>query len=68
MINLVLEEIMNKQITGLIGIGFEEGATDEEIQEAVSNFYVENSTLIKGVQYIEFRDPATLDRVFEILR
>lgn len=55
-------------ITGLIGIKFREGATDEEIQEIVSNFYGENSKIIKGMQYLEFRDPKTLDRVNEFLR
>ncbi len=54
-------------MTGLIGIKFQESATDEEIQEIVSNFYGENSNLIKGMQYLEFRDSKTLDRVYEFV-
>jgi len=50
-------------ITGLLSIKFQDGATDEDIQEIVSNFYGQNSKLIKGMQYLEFRDPKTLDRV-----
>ncbi len=57
----------NKMITGLIGIKFQENATDEEIQELVSNFYGENNKIIEGMQYLEFRDPKTLDRVNEFL-
>ncbi len=50
-------------ITGLLSIKFQDGTTDEDIQEIVSNFYGQNSKLIKGMQYLEFRDPKTLDRV-----
>lgn len=54
-------------ITGLIGIKFQEDATDEDIQEIVSNFYGENNKIIKWMQYLEFRDPKTLDRVNRFL-
>jgi len=50
-------------ITGLISIKFRDEATEEEIQEIISNFYGENNKFIKGMQYLEFRDPKTLDRV-----
>ncbi len=58
---------MKKQITGLIGIGFQENATDEEIKEVVSKFYGENRKLVKEMRYLEFSDPKTLDRVFDFV-
>jgi len=54
-------------ITGLIGIKFKDGVTGEEIENVISNFYGENDKLITGMQYLEFRDPKTLKKIFEFI-
>ncbi len=54
-------------ITGLVGLKFKDSITAEEIEEVISNFYGENNTLITGMQYLEFRDPKTLEKVFKFI-
>ncbi len=53
--------------TAIIGIQFKKGTKDDSIEEIVSNFCAENGNLIKGARYLEFKDPKTLERIYEFI-
>lgn len=40
--------------SGLIGIKFKSGISEDDIQAAISKFYEGNTDLICGMQYLEF--------------
>ena len=40
--------------SGLIGINFKKGITEEEIQAAIEKIYKNNSDIICGMRYLEF--------------
>ncbi len=54
--------------TALIGLKFNDSVSEEDVETAISNFYGINNSLIKGMTYLEFKDPDTLGRVYEFLK
>lgn len=53
--------------TAIIGIKFKDEAKQEDIEEAVSNFFAENDNLIKGMTYLELKEPGTFQQVYDLL-
>ena len=49
------KEIRQKMIQGCIFILWKQNATEEERQEAISNFYVNNENLIESMQTFEMK-------------
>jgi len=55
-------------ITGVIGLEFKDGTSEETIQEIVSQIYAQNRNCIQNMQYFEFEDPKTLSQLYEFCR
>lgn len=53
--------------TAIIGMRFKDEAKDEDIEEVVSDFYANNDNIIKGMVYLEFKDPKTLDEIYKFI-
>ncbi len=52
--------------TAIIGLRFKDEETDG-IEEAVSNFYAENDSMIKSMVYLWLKDPNTIQEVFNLI-